>query len=90
MTQEFIDIYSRYGDPITSWSKIINKVTVASVNNAFQNIEAFDLFRKREIAVSIIQKEVTENLQKLGFTVTMLNVMNIDIPSKFNSAVKKT
>ena len=29
-------------------------------------------------------------MYKLGFTVTMLNIMNIDIPSKFMSAVKKT
>jgi hypothetical protein len=37
-----------------------------------------------------MQLEISDNLAKLGFTVTRLNVMNVDIPSKFNAAVKKT
>lgn len=54
LTQEFVEIYTRYGDPIISWSKIINKVTVASLNNAFQSIQAFDIFRKREETIAVI------------------------------------
>ncbi len=29
-------------------------------------------------------------MAKLGFTVMRLNIMNVDIPTKFNAAVKKT
>ncbi len=63
---------------------------MASINNAFQKIEAFDLFRKREQSLALVTKEIGENLRQLGFTLIQFNLMNVDIPSKFNGAVKKT
>ena len=87
---EYSDLYARYGEPLTTWKKIIDRVTVASLNSAFQNIEAFNLFRKREESINIVEKELRENLQKLGFTLVKLNLLNVDIPAKFNQAVKKT
>ena len=87
---EYYEIYARYGEPITNWRRVIDKVTIASVNNAFQNIEAFDLFRKREEVITSVEKEVRENFKRLGFTLQKLMILNIDIPQKFNAAVKKT
>ena len=34
LLEEFIDLYQRYGDPLVSWSPLINKITVASVSTA--------------------------------------------------------
>ena len=68
----------------------MEKVTVASLNSAFQNIQAFDMFRKRADVIDAVETEVKQNMQKLGFTVTRLNIMNVDVPSVFYSAVKKT
>jgi hypothetical protein len=53
-------------------------------------VEAFDLFRKREETINNLEKEVKENFRRLGFTLQKLILMNVDIPSKFNAAVKKT
>lgn len=90
LLEEFIDLYQRYGDPLTSWSPLINKITVASVSTALQNFQAFDLFRRRDDIITALQQEISDNLSKLGFTVMRVNVMNVDIPAKFNAAVKKT
>ena len=32
---EYSEIYARYGEPLKNWKNIIDKVTIASVNNAF-------------------------------------------------------
>ena len=88
--QEYIEIYTRYGDPFTSWKQLINKATIASVNAAVQKFQAFDFFRARDGILTSIEQETKENLLKLGFTVTRMNVLNVDIPTKFNTAVKKT
>jgi len=90
LLEEFIDIYARYGKPIESWRPMINKVTVASVSTTLQNFESFDLFRNRDEIINALESELTDNLRKLGFTVTRINVMNVEIPAKFNAAVKKT
>ena len=37
-----------------------------------------------------MEQEIKDNLAKLGFTVFRLNLMNVDIPTTFNAAVKKT
>lgn len=34
LLKEYADMYTRFGDPITSWNKIINKVSIAAVNAA--------------------------------------------------------
>jgi regulator of protease activity HflC (stomatin/prohibitin superfamily) len=61
-----------------------------SVNAACQRLQAFDFFRAREGIIQAIQEETRDNLKTLGFTVITLNIMNVDIPDKFNAAVKKT
>jgi hypothetical protein len=40
--------------------------------------------------VKAMELEIKDNMAKLGFTVMRLNIMNVDIPAKFNAAIKKT
>lgn len=90
LLSEFADMYTRFGDPVTSWKSLINKVTITAVNAACQRFQSFDFFRAREGIIEAMEQETKDNLLKLGFTLIRLNVLNVDVPTKFNAAVKKT
>jgi hypothetical protein len=90
LLQEYHALYQRYGEPLTSWKQIIKQVSIASINNACSRYQAVDFFRSRDSLINAIEIEVKENLALLGFTMMRLNIMNVNIPDKFDESVKKT
>ena len=84
---ELIDFYEKYEE---GYITLVEHISESSAKEASQNFIAFQFFQNRTLLGDAIEARVKNNLKLFGITVKRVIVLNIDVSTLFNEAIKAT
>lgn len=87
LAKEYIAIYKRFGAAEKDWNKLIEVVAQATFRDVAQGFQAFDFFNQRQTVSDGFAAGLKTALKTFGFDVTQVLLLNIKVPSAFDSSI---